>query len=132
MAMLGSTGRDAVARDVKQQVGRIPKELEPLLNKMIQRSICQVQVAALLVNPDFTIISTGWNHMGFNGLGEHAEVAAVRRCYKLNLPQSTIYVAAVRLRNGNIVTAKPCEACQRLLDKYAIKVVYRDKDGVWK
>jgi cytidine deaminase len=52
----------------------------------------------------------------------HAERQAIMsvRNKKL-LPKSKIVI--VRLNNGNIVQAKPCEMCQHLLNKYKLNKI---------
>lgn len=95
---------------------------------LLDRSTCQVQVAAVLV--DSSIHAWGWNSMGPSGYGLHAEHHTLTRANKRRLKGSTMYVAARRKKSGNTVTAKPCLECQPLL-KHVGKVVYRDGDGRW-
>lgn len=107
-----------------------PKDPRELAETLLSRSNCAVQVASVLED-DYGIHSWGWNSSG-NGYGMHAEKHCLMRVNPNRAYESTIYVAARRKRNGHIVTAKPCAECQQLLTKYAIRVFYRDKDGVWK
>ena len=53
----------------------------------------------------------------------HAEHHAIRRARNHDLPKTTIYVVTLT-RHGNITSGKPCENCQRLLDKYNIFAIY--------
>lgn len=108
----------------------IRSPLEPIIEKVIQRSRCRVQVAAIIVASNDDIIQLGWNNMG-TGLGIHAECHAISRADKERLPGATIYVAAKRRDRRKSTLAKPCEACQALIDKWGLRVVYRDGEGIW-
>jgi deoxycytidylate deaminase len=107
-----------------------PSDPRQLSIDLLPRSICTVQVAAVLAHKH-GIYAWGWNSVG-SGLGEHAEAAAIRRSSKDRIYAMDIYVASQRRRNGKVVNSKPCEDCQRLLDKYMITAYYRDADGEWK
>ena len=107
---------------------RDPTELAATL---LNRSTCAVKVAAILLDK-WGVFSWGWNSSGFSGMGEHAEAHAFHRANKRRTPYATMYVAAVRKRNGKMVTAKPCEACQRFIKQWEIHVMYRDGNGIWR
>ena len=107
---------------------RDPTELAATL---LNRSTCAVQVAAVLLDK-WGVFSWGWNGSGQTGMGEHAEAHAFRRSNKRRIPYATMYVAAVRKRNGKIITAKPCEACWKFIRQWGITVMYRDGAGEWK
>lgn len=96
---------------------------------LLSRSTCAVQVAALLVD-NHGVFAWGWNNMGPKGLGWHAEAHCLSRANRSRLPGSTLYVAAMRSRNGKIVTARPCLECQPKLTAIG-SVIYRDADGTW-
>lgn len=106
-------------------------DLDPkdLVRALLDRSTCAVQVAAVLVD-HFAIHSWGWNSAGPRGLGQHAEAHCFRRANWDRVYGSTLYVAARRQKNGNRVTAKPCEQCQKLV-RFCRGVVYRDGKGEW-
>lgn len=106
--------------------GKDPKDIADALTN---RSTCAVQVAAVLAD-HFGIYSWGWNSAG-DGFGEHAEIHCLRRCNRRRLSHSTMYVAAQRKRNGKIVIAMPCPACQVAI-RFVKEVIYRDRDGVWR
>lgn len=106
-----------------------PSDPRQLVMDLLPRSVCAVKVAAVLAD-DHGIFSWGWNSAG-QGFGEHAEAAAVRRSNKKRLEGATIYVAGVRDRNGRPVNSKPCPACERLVRKWDLTVVYRGADGEW-
>lgn len=97
---------------------------------LLSRSICAVQVAAVLVDR-FGVFSWGWNSSGPEGLGEHAEAHAFRRANRRRLKGATLYVAAQRKRNKRVVTARPCEGCMSVVKRVG-GVVYRDGDGNWR
>jgi len=96
---------------------------------LLDRSTCAVQVACVIAD-SHGIFAWGHNHIGFDGLGCHAERYALMRANRRRLLDSTVYVAARRRKSGNTVTAKPCEECQLLL-KHVSKVMYRDKENTW-
>ena len=103
-----------------------------LLRKLLNRSICSVKVAAILRCED-KVVAVGWNHIGFDGLGMHAEADCLRRVNLRRLQASTLYVAAERKRNGRAVKARPCPDCERLIRGLAVgRVLWRDSDGEWR
>lgn len=104
-----------------------PKELaETILN----RSTCNVMVGAV-IRDGVGVISWGWNSSGPDGYGQHAEAHAISRANQDRLRHATIYVASKRKSTGKWVVSKPCPDCQRLVDKWELKVKYIGKDGVW-
>lgn len=107
-----------------------PDDPRELVLDLIPRSICEVQVAAVIADRH-GIFAWGWNSAGA-GLGLHAETHAIQRANKRRLSGATIYVASVRSRNNKTVFSKPCVECQRLLDKWdSLQVVFRDAEGNW-
>ena len=103
-----------------------PRELAVLI---LKRSICAVQVGACLADK-WGIYVWGHNHIGFDGLGQHAEAECLRKANWRRLEGSTLYVAAVRRRNAKPINARPCSACQRLVARVG-QVVWRGSDGSW-
>lgn len=107
-----------------------PREL--VVNLVLPRSQCKVRVAAVITDNREKIFAWGWNNPGRDGLGEHAEAHAVRNANKRRLSGSTIFVAGLRVRNGNFVPSRPCDKCQKLLKKYKVKkVIYITPAGEW-
>lgn len=106
-----------------------PRDPRELTEDLLNRSICSVQVAAVLADHG-GIFSWGWNSAGL-GLGLHAEVHAIQRANRERLRGATIYVASQRRRNKKVVLSKPCEDCQRLIDKWDLRVFYRLANGEW-
>lgn len=96
---------------------------------LLPRSICTVKVAAV-ISDSYGIYAWGWNSVG-KGMGLCAEAHAIGRASKKRLKGSTIYVAGKWRGKDKAVPAKPCESCQRLIDKHGLKVVWRDKDEAW-
>lgn len=86
---------------------------------ILPRSICAVGVAAVIYDK-FGIVGWGWNSMGADGMGEHAEIAAIRRCNRNRLDGSSIVVVGRRKRNQKWVVAFPCAQCQSRLIKVGI------------
>jgi pyrimidine deaminase RibD-like protein len=107
-----------------------PRDPRELVIDLLPRSICSVQVAAVLAD-SFGIFSWGWNSVG-SGTGEHAEAAAVRRANKRRLEGATLYVASRRKRNSKTINSKPCDECSLIIRSWNLKVVYRDADGTWR
>jgi len=99
---------------------------------LLSRSICSVQVAAVLADRH-GIYSWGWNNSGRDGMGEHAEMACLRRTnHRRAASGSILYIAARRLRNARSVTARPCFDCLARIRGLGIgRVVWRAKDGSW-
>lgn len=97
---------------------------------LLDRSTCQVQVAAVIFD-NHGIFAWGHNHMGFDGLGEHAECAAIRRSNRNRLRSSSIAVAGRRKRNAKIVVAFPCAECQARLIKVGISDVWIQDNLKW-
>ena len=108
--------------------GKDPKEI---CLKLLKRSKCTVQVAAVLVDKDQRIHAWGWNYEGQDGFGEHAEIHCLKRANFKRVKKSTMYVASRRKKSSNPVNSKPCAACWPLVQNCAA-VVYREKDGTWK
>jgi cytidine deaminase len=109
-----------------------PSDPRQLAVDLLPRSTCSVKVAAVLVDKWGHIFAWGWNNSGPIGYGQCAERHAIIRANKKRLRGSKIYVAGTRSRNLKPVPSKPCEYCQKLLDHYGVKAVYRDSDGSWK
>lgn len=66
----------------------------------------------------------------------HAEISAIkqslRRISLKELKKSTLYVARVRLNNGNkpsFMYSKPCEGCMRAIVEFDINKVFYTEDG---
>ena len=109
-----------------QVKGKDPKEITL---KLLKRSECSVQVAAVLSDAR-GVYAWGINHAGSDGFGEHAEVHCLKRSNHKRVGKSVMWVAARRRKNRNPVSAKPCAACWPLV-KGCRYVVYRDKNGAW-
>jgi tRNA(Arg) A34 adenosine deaminase TadA len=108
-----------------------PKDPRELAVAMISRSTCAVQVGAC-IGDRTGVFAWGCNHVGFDGLGCHAELECLRRANRGRLAGATMWVAARRRRNGRTVTGKPCAACKSFLHGCRVKeVIYRDREG-WK
>ena len=108
-----------------------PDDPRHLAVNLLPRSTCRVQVAAVIADCH-GIFSWGWNGQGADGLGEHAEAAAFRRANKRRLEWATLYVAARRQKSGNVLIAKPCEECAKLIRRWGIRtVIWRDKNRQW-
>lgn len=107
-----------------------PNSPRDLAVDLLPRSICSVQVAAVIAD-NHSIFGWGWNSAG-SGFGEHAEAAAIRRSSRKRMKGASIYVAAIRMRNGKPVLAKPCEDCAiRIIGAGVKHVWYRNADGLW-
>jgi deoxycytidylate deaminase len=109
---------------------RKPVSSKELAIDILERSRCSVRVGASIQDGS-GILSWGWNSEGFDGMGLHAEAHAILRANKKRLHEATIYVASVRGRNGKFVTSKPCVDCQKLIDKWKLRAVWRGSNGEW-
>lgn len=105
-----------------------PDDPRELAIDILERSICSVKVGACVADAT-GILSWGWNSVG-SGNGLHAERHAVSRANKARLKGATIYVAAFRT-GRKVITAKPCTACQLMIDQWGLKVVYRNMKSEW-
>lgn len=106
-----------------------PRDPRELALDLLPRSICSVQVAAVVADKN-GIFAWGWNSAG-SGFGEHAEAAAIRRANRKRLRGATIYVASQRMRNNKTVCSAPCVDCHEIIVNSGLKVIYRDSDGEW-
>ncbi len=107
--------------------GKDPREI---VQSLLKRSDCAVQVAAVLSDKK-GVFAWGWNHMGSDGFGEHAEINCLKRANHNRIEGAVLWVASRRKKSKNPVCSKPCAACYPIV-KQCLYVVYRDKDGVWK
>lgn len=105
--------------------GRDPREL---CVELLSRSICSVQVAAVLYDRK-GILAWGYNHAG-DGFGEHAEAMVLKRANRKRIPHAVLVLAARRRKSRNPVTARPCKKCIPLVSQCLI-VAYRNKEGDW-
>lgn len=107
-----------------------PSDPKSLATDLLGRSICNVQVAAVVWDRH-GIHAWGWNSSG-DGFGEHAEIAAIRRSNRDRLNGSSIAIAGRRKRNNKIVISFPCADCMKRLQKVGISVVWcQDDTGAW-
>lgn len=97
----------------------LPSSPMRLAFDLLDRSSCAVRVAAVIADKD-GIFSWGWNSSGRDGLGEHAEAAAIRRANRKRLKGAILYVVAQRARSKRILLARPCPDCERLVRKAGI------------
>src|SRR3990167_1726297 len=94
---------------------------------LMERSPCQVKMAAVLTDMDGRIFSWGWNSIGMHGFGLHAEQHAIQRANRNRLSGSTISVAG---RRKGWVYSYPCAACLKMLMKARIyKIEFLVKSG---
>lgn len=108
---------------------RDPREIAEAI---LTRSICSVRVGCCIVDSRGRVVGWGWNGMGSDGYGIHAERHALSRTNKDRLGRATMYVAGVRARTGKIVGSRPCSACQGAIVAAGVGwVLYRDGKGDW-
>lgn len=125
--------------------------------KLLDRSSCIVQMAAVVSIGDDIILSCGWNHVGSSQEGIHAEkhailrlnrkgVAGIKlRSYRKTPPPIKLTVVGRRRKSGSWVLSRPCNgdkerynhglrktSCSELARKFGITVVdYITKTGEW-
>ena len=105
---------------------RSPRELAI---DLLPRSICKVQVAAVLAD-NHGIFAWGWNSIG-NGSGQHAETHAISRASRERLKGATIYIASQRRWNKKPITSKPCPDCWGHIESaWLKKMVWREAGGI--
>ena len=107
---------------------------------MAMKSNQRAKYAAVIIHRN-RIIGIGYNHLISNSSNDsqylyeiykhsiHAERNAIMNVKDKNMLSSS-KIVIVRLNDGNIVPAKPCEMCKRLLNKYKLGKVctlYEDK-----
>lgn len=109
-----------------------PDSPRDLATNILARSICDVQVGAVIIDHKGNIISWGWNNMHKTGYGICAERHALARANKGRAKYGTIYVAGKWRDRNKLVNAKPCNLCAAMIRKYKMLVVYRTKQGEWK
>ena len=101
-----------------------------LASEILARSSCSVQVGAAIADKR-GIFSWGWNSSGPDGYGQCAEQHAIVRANKKRLRGALLYVAGIRQRNGKPVPSKPCPECQKLIDKWDLRVMWRENFEDW-
>lgn len=107
-----------------------PSSATLLATEILSRSPCLVQVGAAIEDKS-GIMAWGWNSPGPDGFGLHAEEHAILRANKRRLRGATICVASKWRDSGKTTPAKPCPRCQRLIDKWELKAMWRDRTGNW-
>ena len=100
--------------------------------KILGRSSCGIQTAAVLTSKDGRKIHQwGWNSAG-NGFGMCAEAHAIRRANPKRLKDATLTVAGRWKKTGNPVFCQPCEDCFNLAKAVGIDTVeHTNKNGDW-
>ena len=98
---------------------------------LCKRSVCKVQMAAVLSDKEGRVLSWGWNNAG-NGKGTHAEEMALKRANPKRIKGSVITVAG--FRKDSHVLSMPClEKCwARIVAAEVTSVEYHTKEGEWK
>ena len=105
-----------------------PKDPRELAIKLLKRSSCKVQVAAVL-SDKHGIFAWGVNHMG-DGYGCHAEISCLQRANHKRVSGSVMWIAARRAKSKNPVLARPCAACFPIVLQCCY-VMFRNKEGNW-
>lgn len=109
----------------------IPNDPRVLAAQLVQRSTCRVQMAAV-IHDSHGIFAWGWNNIGSDGLGEHAECCAIRRANRHRLRGSHVTVAGIRKKSQRTVISLPCMDCMVALTRAKVaKITYHDKRGRW-
>lgn len=106
--------------------------MHEIVESLLRRSPCRVQMAAAIFD-NHGVFSWGWNNPGVNGLGEHAEICAIKRATKKRLKGATLVVAGRYRKSGGSVEALPCEICYGMAKDAGIKrIIYRTRTGEWR
>tara|TARA_R110000868_G_scaffold137947_2_gene351647 strand:+ start:345 stop:713 length:369 start_codon:yes stop_codon:yes gene_type:complete len=101
-----------------------------LANALLSRSLCNVQMAAV-ISDNRGIFAWGWNHVGHDGMGEHAEAAAIRRGNRQRFPYATITIVGWRQFRGRHVTSLPCMDCMDRIKAAGIPYVQYWQEDKW-
>lgn len=93
--------------------------------QLIKRSVCRVQMGAVVTDRRGRIVSWGWNHPGADGMGMCAERHALGRANPKRLRGAEIHVRGFNRVNES--GSKPCPRCREALARVGIDVIhYRD------
>jgi cytidine deaminase len=98
--------------------------MKPHLEKLARKKASQVKmkskISALALNKKGEVMATAFNSPRFDwyGGGNHAEMMVLKKCKSI---PHTIILCRVG-NSGDILPIEPCERCQKVLDKYDIKV----------
>ena len=80
------------------------------------------------------IVGRGFNKVHHTGVprldGLHAEIEALNNTTAQYREGCTVYVCRVN-RRGDVVLAKPCEACEKKMKKIGVKYVWYSTYGSW-
>jgi len=80
------------------------------------------------------MVGRGFNKVHSTGArldGKHAEIEALRNTTARYRKGCALYVCRTN-KSGKLTMSKPCEACQSVMKKMGVKVVwYSNKDGSW-
>jgi cytidine deaminase len=118
----------------------IPKNIISRAKKLAQTSlVCRGKHGALLCTSNHHVITSAcnvswWGH-GTKKLTIHAEEMLISKGFKLKaldrFGDKKLYVLVVRYRpgDGKLGSSKPCQKCQKLLEKAGVKVFYSDEVG---
>ena len=96
-----------------------------LAERLMKRSACRVQMAAVVSDRDGRVFAWGWNHAGADGYGMCAERHALSRANPKRLKGATIHIRGFNRANES--SSKPCTTCHAALLHAGIETVhYRD------
>lgn len=98
---------------------------------LCSRSPCRTKMAAVIYDK-WGIFSWGWNHPGEDGLGEHAEVHAIKRANPKRLKGAGIVVAGLKPSGKGLVVSLPCVACRAYIRAVGIDRVAWFDGTRWK
>jgi len=95
--------------------------LREMLVKKANQSLCTFRVSAIAFNKKGEAIGTSYCkfRMAGKGKGIHAEESLIKR-YSSNI--KTIFICRIG-RSGDILPIDPCPKCQKLAEKYGIKII---------
>lgn len=107
---------------------RTPREIA---ESLLKRSSCKVQMAAVITDWH-GVVSWGWNNIGSDGYGQHAEMMAILRANKGRLRNACVTVVGRYHKSRRPVHSYPCPDCVwALRDMGITKVEFVDKNRKW-
>ena len=102
--------------------------------KLLKRSICKIQMAAVLTDKNGCNFGWGWNYPTPDGFSMHAEFHAIFKANPKRLKGSRIIIVGRRQRSGNFVYSRPCKnKCLLLIKSVGIsEIEFIAPSGEWK
>lgn len=108
------------------QTVNMTKDITILAKKKASQAVLTYRISAIGLNKKGEVIGSACNTPRFYryGGGNHAEINLLKKCKST---PHTIILCRIGY-GGDVLPVHPCEKCQKILDKYGIKVKYINND----